>query len=363
MISFSPTAEQTLIVDTLKRYAKDRLRAVFREADEDGELPADLLAKGWELGLLGSSIPEAYEGFGELSAVTGVLALEELGWGDLATSFALEAPATFALPILVAGTEEQKTRFLPRFSEERYPNATAALLEPRIQFNPRKLQTTAVSDGDGYLLNGAKAYVPLASSAEHFLVYASEDGRTQAFIVEASAAGVQVGEREKLMGIRALELSRLTLENVRVPAEAKLGGAEGIDFDLLHARSQVALAALAVGVARGAYEYALEYARNRQAFGEAIGQRQSIAFMLAEMLVEIDGTRLLAWEAAWKLDNGEDAVRAARLAKHTADKTVLMVTDRAVQILGGHGYIREFPVELWLRNGRGFATFDGLALV
>lgn len=363
MISFSPTEEQTLIVDTLKRYAKDRLRKSFRDADEDGELPADLLAKGWELGLVGSSIPEAYGGFGELSAVSGALALEELGWGDLAAAFALEAPATFALPILVAGTEAQKQQLLPQFSDEAYPRATAALLEPGIKFNPRRLQTTAQPDENGYVINGTKAYVPLASQAEHFLVYANEAGKTQAFIVPATSAGVAVGEREKLLGVRALDLGRLTLNNVAVGPEARLGGTDGINFDLLYARSQVALTGLAVGVARGAYEYALDYARNRQAFGEAIGQRQSIAFMLAEMLVEIDGTRLMAWEAAWKLDQGEDALHAALLAKRTADKTVLMVCDRAVQILGGHGYIREFPVELWLRNARGFPMFEGLAIV
>ena len=363
MISFSPTEEQTLLVDTLKRYAKDRLKPAFRDADEDGELPADLLNKGWALGLVGSLIPETYGGFGELSAVTGALALEELGWGDLATALALCAPASFALPILLAGTETQKEQLLPQFSEETFPATTAALLEPTLRFNPRVLQTTATRDGDGYTLNGIKAFVPLASRAEHILVYANENGATQAFLVPANAAGVSLGEREKLLGVRALELGRVALDHVNVGLEAKLGGENGINFDLLHARSQVALAALAVGVARSAYEYALDYARNRQTFGEAIGQRQSIAFMLAEMLVEIDGLRLMTWEAAWMLDHDQPATRAALLVKYTADKTVLMVCDRAVQILGGHGYIREFPVELWLRNARGFSTFDGLAIV
>lgn len=363
MISFAPSEEQALIVDTLKRYAKDRLRAAFRDADENGELPTDLINKGWELGLVGSSIPEDFGGFGELSAVSGVLALEELGWGDLAAALALQAPAAFALPIVVAGTDAQKNEYLPQFSDETYPHATVALIEPRLQFNPRQLQTTAKRTNDGYVLNGIKGYVPMASGAEHFLVYANEDGATQAFIVPAKTSGVRLGEREKLLGVRALELGRVEFNNVTVPLDAKLGGDAGINFDVIYARSQVAVAALAIGVARGAYEYALDYARNRQAFGEAIGQRQSIAFFLAEMLVEIEGTRLMVWEAAWKLDNGEDAIRAALLAKHTADKTVMMVTDRAVQILGGHGYIREFPVELWLRNARGLATFDGLAMV
>lgn len=363
MIAFSPSEEQTLVVDTLKRYAKDRLRASFREADEDGELAADMLQKGWELGLVGSSIPEDFGGFGELSAVTGVLALEELGWGDLAGALALTTPATFALPILVAGSDEQKQEWLPQFSEDVQPKVTAALLEPTLLFDPRTLATTATRQGDSYVLSGVKACVPLLSQAEHVLVYANEDGATQAFLVPVAAAGVICGEREKLMGVRALETGRLTLDNVTVPAAARLGGGAGSDFKLLYARSQVALAGLAVGVARGAYEYALDYARNRQTFGEAIGQRQSIAFMLAEMLIDIDGARLMAWEAAWQLDQGQDATRAAFLARQFGAKTALMVTDRALQILGGHGYIREFPVELWLRNARGFATLDGLAMI
>ncbi len=170
-------------------------------------------------------------------------------------------------------------------------------------------------------------------------------------------------EREKNMGIKALATYELSLKDCRVPKSNRLGGEGGCDFVRVLNCSRVALSAMAVGVARGAFEYARDYARERSAFGEPIASRQTIAFMLAEMAIEIDATRLMTWEAAWKLDRGEDATKEASLLKSYADDMVLTVTDRAVQILGGHGYIRDHPVELWLRNGRGFATFSGMAIV
>jgi len=170
-------------------------------------------------------------------------------------------------------------------------------------------------------------------------------------------------ERESFMGIRALPTYELRLDDVHVPASCRLGGDHGIDIDALMNYSRVALAALAVGVARGAFEYARDYAKQREAFGKPIAQNQAIAFMLAEMAIEIEAARLMTYEAAWHLDKGHNATQSASLAKAYADEMALMVTDRAVQILGGHGYIREHPVERWLRNGRGFSTFLGLAMV
>jgi len=174
---------------------------------------------------------------------------------------------------------------------------------------------------------------------------------------------VQIGPREKLMGLRALPTYPVTLDGVKVGANCRLGGEAGCDFGRLLAHSQVALAALAVGVMRGAVEYAVNYAQERVQFGKPIGTKQAIAFMLAECAIEVDAARLMVWEVAWKLDQGQDASREAYLAKQYADKAVLMVADSAVQTLGGYGYIREYPVERWLRNARGFATFDGMAMV
>ncbi|HEU4327779.1 MAG TPA: acyl-CoA dehydrogenase family protein [Roseiflexaceae bacterium] len=364
MISFNPTDEQNLIVETVRRYATERLRPAAHDADERRETPADLVAKGWELGLLPNAIPEEFGGFGEEhSALTGVLAAEELAAGDLPMALHLLTPNLFALPILHCGTDQQKQTWLAQVLEGDFAPFTAALIEPRWNFDPAELETTAERQGDGYVLNGRKSYVPLAAEARAILVYAREGDRTQAFIVPRDAEGVQVLDREQHMGIRALPTHELRLEGVRLPADARLGGDAGSDISLLLNYSRAALAGLSVGVARAAYEYALQYAREREAFGRPIAQNQSIAFMLAEMAIEIDAARALAWEAAWTLDKGQKADRAASIAKQYADEAVLSVTDRAVQILGGHGYIREHPVERWLRDARGFTTFLGLAMI
>jgi alkylation response protein AidB-like acyl-CoA dehydrogenase len=165
------------------------------------------------------------------------------------------------------------------------------------------------------------------------------------------------------MGIRALPTYGVTLADCRVPLANKVGGEAGVNYDLILNHSRVALGAAAVGVARAGYEYALEYAKERQQFGEPIAHRQSIAFMLAEMAIEVDAARLMVWEAAWKLDSQEEATAETTVMKYFVDNMVLEVADRAVQALGGYGYIREYPVELWLRNARGFTAFDGLAMV
>jgi acyl-CoA dehydrogenase len=364
MVSFTPTDEQQMIVNTVRRFATERMRPAAHDADESGTTPREIVETGWELGLLPSALPEEFGGFGEAhSAITGALAAEELGCGDLSMSLYLLAPNLFGLPILHCGTDEQKQRWLPELTDATFVPATAALIEPRWDFDPHNLATIAEKVMGGYVLNGHKAYVPLAADARAMLVYAREGGATQAFIVEQGTSGVSVLAREQHMGLRALPTYEVTFEDVRVPRDARLGGEDGCQADLLLNYGRVALASLAVGVARGAFEYARDYAKTRETFGRPIAQYQAIAFMLAEMAIEIDAVRALAWEAAWALDQGQDATRQASLAKQYADDAALFVTDRAVQILGGHGYIREHPVERWLRNGRGFTTFLGLAMI
>ncbi len=363
MLSFTPSEEQQMLLDTLHKFAESEMRAQAHECDENAATPTDLVATGWELGLLPASIPETYGGFGEgHSMLTSVLALEELAWGDLGIALNFLTPGLFALPILLQGSDIQKQTYLPRFCEERFYVATAAFTEPLIQFDPYHMTVTAAREGDSYILRGEKAYVPLAKEAKEILVYADEGGRTQAYIVPTSTQGVVLRKQERLMGLRSLPLYRVAFENVPVPLANRLGEEKGIDFDRLLAYMRVATAAVAVGVARASYEYARDYAKERVQFGEPIAHRQSIAFMLAEMAIDIDGLRLMTWEAAWKLDRGEDAIRDAYLAKLTADDVAVQVADRGVQILGGYGYIREYPTERWLRNGRGIATLEGLVL-
>ena len=366
MISLTPTEEQQMLIDTVRRYNADHVRPCAHDADEYGQFPEAVLNTGWEIGLLPGNIPEAMGGFGEThSAVTGVLAYEELAYGDLALAMQLMTPALVAIPLVLDGTDAQRADYLPLFLDEKPPRVTAALIEPRLNFDPAHLKTAAISDNGGYVLNGEKVYVPLAEGAEWLLVYAwnPDAGQMDGFLVRGDAEGLVVGPREKLMGLRALPTYPVTLENVQVCAECRLGGEAGIHFARLLAYSRVALAALAVGVMRGALDYAITYAKERVQFGAPIATRQAIAFMLADCAIEVDAARLMVWEAAWKLDQGQDTTKEAFLAKQYADNAAVLVADSAVQTLGGYGYIREYPVERWLRNARGFAAFEGLAIV
>ena len=364
MYSFEPSDEQKMLVDAIKRYATSDLRAKARDSDEEGKLPESLVEKGWELGFLQASIPEEFGGFGERSAVTGVLAAEEMAYGDLSGALAVMTPGLFAIPILLAGSDEQKKQYLPEVIEAEWLPYTAALIEPRFDFDPNELATIAKEDGDSYVITGEKSYVPYALDAKAFLVYASLDGKTQGFILPAGSDGVEVGERQKLMGIHALYVHKVAFNGVRVPRENRLGGPAGHDFAPILDASRVAMAAMALGVSRAAFEYSRDYAKDRDVFGVKVAQKQAVAFMMAEMATEIEAIRLLTWEAAWMLDNGkEEASKQAYLALSGAVDMAMMVTDRAVQILGGHGYIREHPVEMWMRNGRGIATLTGLSII
>jgi alkylation response protein AidB-like acyl-CoA dehydrogenase len=343
----------------------------MREADEAGALPPKLIEKGWELGFLQASVPEQYGGFGERSAVTGVLAAEELAYGDLAAAMAVMVPGLFAVPVLLQGSEEQKRQYLPRITGGAWTPYTAALIEPRFDFDPNDLRTLAVQDGDQYLLTGEKTFVPYAKEAEAILVYARKtghtatlDGHTQGFILPKDTPGLVIGERQPTLGVHGLPLYPVQFNQVRIPKANRLGGTEGHDFEPLLCSMRLALAGLAVGMSRAALDYAIDYAKQREAFGVKIAQKQAVAFMLAEMATEIEAIRLLTWEAAWMLDAGQpEACKEAYLALTGAMDMAMMVGDRAVQVLGGHGYIREYPVELWMRNARGIAMLNGLAII
>jgi acyl-CoA dehydrogenase len=363
MYSFEPTEEQKMLIDAIGRYAVSNLRAAAHDADEEKEFKPGLIEKGWELGFLQASIPEDYGGFGEYSAVTGVIAAEEFAYGDLAGALAVMAPSLFAFPILLVGSEEQKQEYLPPLVEAEWKPYTAALMEKRFDFDPYDLATAAVEEGDEYVITGEKIYVPYAQGAQALIVYARLGDQTQGFIVPGDAPGLQVGERQKLLGIHALPVYSVKLDGVRLPKANRLGGEQGHPIDRLLASSNIAQAALAIGMSRAAFDYARDYAKDRDVFGVKVAQKQAIAFMFAEMATEIEAIRLLTWEAAWMLDTGhQDAYRQAYLAQVGAADMAMMVSDRAVQILGGHGYIREHPVEMWMRNGRGFAVFNGLAM-
>lgn len=366
MAEFILDEDQRQIQDMMRKFAGNELRTLARESDEAAGLPEDLTAKTWELGLTLNAVPEMYGGFDlGRSIVTSSIIAEELAWGDVSLALAASSPLLMMIPILESGTDDQKAQWLPRFTGEAFYPATAALMEPRIGFSPFDLQTTLTREGDDLVLAGGKCMVPLADRAEQILVYAAEvpagdPGSFQAVIVDKDHPGVTVGPREKNQGLHALPLFPVTFDNCRVPLDRRVGGDRGIDYHRLLNLSRVITSAMAVGVARASFEYARDYAKERTAFGEPIAGRQSVAFMVAEMAMEVDAMRLMTWQAAWRLDQGEDATREATLTRnYCADKT-MKVVDYGVQVLGGHGYIREHPVEMWFRNGRAFALIEGL---
>jgi alkylation response protein AidB-like acyl-CoA dehydrogenase len=370
VISFGPSEEQALVVEAVRSFAADVLRPAARSADEAEALPEDVLQQAWSLGFVATQIPESYGGAGEArSPVTSALVLEALAHGDAALAIAATHPAAFAFAVLDHGTEEQKRRFLPRFCEDRFHAASLALLEPTPAFDPRALRATAEPKGDAFLLSGTKSFVPLADRADHFLVVARNTASAaegvaalDAFLVPRGAAGLGVSLGRNL-GLRALPTGTLTLDRVEVGAADRLGGERGADLRRLLDATRTANAALLVGLSCAVMDYAIPYAKERRAFGEFIAQKQAIAFMLSNMRVEIDAMRWLAWKAASQLEAGRDASRAAHLARGYAAEHAMKIADDGLQVLGGHGFIREHPVELWYRSARTLSVLDGAATV
>lgn len=368
MAEFIMDDDQKQIRETIQRFAQNEFREIARECDEENDLPSDLLDKVWKLDFCSNIIPEKYRGHGmSRSVLNSLIMAEEFAWGDVSLTIGSLSPLLMMIPLLEFGTEEQKEELLSRFCSDKFFPATVAMMEPRITFSPFTLHTTVDISNDTMIINGTKCMVPLADRAEHVLVYAttakgSGTASVEAIIVDKDTPGMIVGEREKNMGFRPLPLYPVVFKDCEVPWSKRLGGDRGIDYTRIINLSRANFCSMAVGVARASYAYALNYAKERHAFGEPIASRQAVAFMLAEAAMEIEAMRLLAWRAAWRLDRQEDATRDSTLAKMYCADQIMKITDYGVQILGGHGYIRDHPVEMWFRNGRGFATMEGLAI-
>jgi acyl-CoA dehydrogenase len=360
MIDFRLDDEQQLVQEMAVSFAREKVRPAAHEADETCTVPTSIIDAAWELGLVQGTIPQDYGGYAEApaSAITGAIVAESLAEGDLAIALHALSPRLVVDPVLHLGSEKQKKEILPRYAGDSFVPGSAAAVEPRWNFSFAHIRSTARRDAHEWVLDGTKCCVPLANEAPYMVAYARDhEGVTGAFLVPAGTPGVEVGEREKNMGIRALDTYEVTFKDCHLPTDARLGH----DATPLLRRARVALSAMAVGVAKASLDYAIDYAKEREAFGVKIGQKQAIAFMLAEMAIEVDAARLLNWEAAWKLDNESDAPREIAMARQYAADTAMLVTDNGIQVLGGHGFIRDHPVEMWARNGRGFSTFEGLA--
>jgi alkylation response protein AidB-like acyl-CoA dehydrogenase len=362
VIGFEPSDEQQLIIETVRQFASEVLRPVARESDEASKLPDAALAAAHELGLVANALPESAGGGGARSAVTACLIAEELGWADLSLAVAILSPGLVALPVLDFGTDAQRKELLSRYAGGSLRPGALAIVEPTFRRDAFRPATRALRVAGGFELSGDKCLVPWIDGDDLVLVSASCAGRAELFLVPRNAAGL-TATRERNLGLQALPTVELALRGVRVRESARLGGDAGADLALVIARGRVALAALGVGVARAAFELARDYAKQRETFGAPIATRQSIAFKLADMAIEIDGARLLTWEAAWRLDQGLSALREATLAVQQVRRVALEVSDGAVQVFGGHGYTREYLPELLLRNARGLAVCEALALV
>jgi alkylation response protein AidB-like acyl-CoA dehydrogenase len=364
MISFAPTEEQVAARDSMRSFATDVLFPKARECDEAAAVPDGFLAQAWELGLTATQIPEAYGGFGAArSPTTNAIVLEELAYGDATLALCAAAPALFAYAILDQGSEEQKRTYLPLFCGDTYHTAALALAEPSLCFDALNPATRALRKGQGFVLSGTKCFVPMGDRASHFLVVARGDDGLDAFIVGRDAPGLKVSEPEKNLGLRALPTVTLRLEDVAVSEADRLGGSQRADVRRLLNHTRIAVAAVMTGLSRAVLDYCIPYAKERVAFDEPIARKQSIAFRLADMHIEIECSRWLVWKAASQLDCGLDATKSAHFARSYATEKSMWIADNGVQVLGGHGYIREHPVEMWFRNARTLGVLEGIACV
>lgn len=371
MIAFDLTDEQREFRELAHRFAEKTIRPAAPEADEKEEVPWEVLEKAHQAGLLTFSFPEKYGGGGVESLLTKTIVDEELFWGCAGVGTVMGGVALCATPILLAGTEDQKAHYISLLCEPSQLTLGAyALTEPSAGSDPAGLATIARRAGDKYILNGLKTFISNAGIASIYIVFATVDpaqgtGGITAFIVEGDWPGVAPGKKEKKMGIRASQTASLALQEVEVPMENRLGQeGEGFriamrTFDIT--RSQIA--AGAVGIARAAYEYALNYAHERKQFGHPIASFQAVAFMLADMAMQIDAARLLTWRAAWLYDQGKPCTLEASMAKAMAADVAMKVTTDAVQVLGGYGYMREYPVEKYMRDAKIMQIYEGTAQI
>jgi alkylation response protein AidB-like acyl-CoA dehydrogenase len=366
LFDLRPTEEQQMMRDGMARFAAEVMRPAAEQADEACAAPQELLDQIHELGITMMAVPEAYGGVGQQhSAVLNVLVAEELARGDMGLAFAALSPLAVVQTIVEWGTAEQQARYLPAFVEDSFVPAALAVLEPRPLFDPHALRAGAVRDGDGWTLYGEKAMVALGETAELFVVAATVAGLgPRLFLVQRDVEGLQV-EPDPAMGLRAAGLCRLKLDQTKVGHDALLGGEgdNGFDMASLVDRARIAWGAMAVGTGQAVLDYVMPYCNERQAFGEPITNRQSVAFMIADIAIELEGMRLLVWRAASRCELGRSYRREAYLARaQCAERSMQLGTD-GVQLLGGHGYVKDHPVERWYRDLRAIGLMEGGLLV
>ncbi|HET6876440.1 MAG TPA: acyl-CoA dehydrogenase family protein [Jatrophihabitans sp.] len=365
LFDLTPDDEQKMIVDATREFAEEKLRPAAAGADTQCAAPDTILKQSVaELGVTLVGVPDALGGMGsERSATTSALVAEALAYGDMGLAVACLAPAAVSNALSLWGTEEQQSTYLPAFVGDDVPAAALAVLEPRPLFDPFALHTTATRDpGGGFTLSGVKSLVPRAATGELFVVAADLEGSPALFVVESGTSGV-LTEPEPAMGIRAAATARLVLENVHLPESALLGDGSADTYAECIRLSRIGWAALACGTGRAVLDYVIPYVNERKAFGEPISNRQAVAFMVANIGIELEGARLTMLRAAARAEQGRSFAREAALSRRLTAEYGMQIGTNGVQLLGGHGYVKEHPVERWYRDLRAAGVMEGVVLV
>ena len=363
-MDFSLSDEQLVLQETARRFAREEIAPVAADHDRSGEFPRAIIQKAWELGLASTAIPVEYGGVG-LSLVDNCLVTEETAWGCSGFGTSIMCNDLGLTPIIVAGSEEQKREWLVPCAE-RFTLVSFCLSEPNAGSDVAGLQLLATRDGSDYRLDGTKCWITNGGEADLYTVFATLDRSSRhrgicAFVIPADTPGISRGKKEDKMGQRASDTRVVSFDGVRVPAAWRLG-AEGEGFKIAMQtldRTRPSIAALATGIAQRALDESVAYSRERKAFGAAIGSFQAVQFMLADMAKDIEAARLLTLQSAWMVDRGIRASKHSSIAKCFATDVAMRVTTDAVQVFGGNGYTREYPVEKLMRDAKLMQIYEG----
>lgn len=344
--------EQVIIKETIQQFAV-KMRNAAEKIDDNLEIPDALWQEFNELGLAYMQTPESLGGMmKEKSTITQMMIVELLAYGDLGQAFAFFSRHSVLNAIVQFGTDAQQNDLIPDFLADTPIIAAMAFNEPTPLFSPYELKTVAVKDGQNYIINGIKNLVPLAESADYFLISASiHENENQIFIIDSKTKGLNI-HSDRAMGLNAAQVCQIKLENVIVDSSAMLGGQNGIDYNEFINYCKLGWCAMSVGTCQAVLDYVIPYANDRMAFGEPISNRQAVAFMIADMKIEVDSMRILTQRAAALAEQGKDFGREVYLAHVLCSDKSMQIGSNGVQLLGGHGFIRDFPVERWYRDLR-----------
>ena len=362
---FELTEEQLMVKETIRDFAEAEIKPGVIERDEKAEFPTEVIQKLGELGFMGMQVPEQYGGT-EMDALSYVITLEEVARVDASTCVIMSVNnSLFSNPILKFGSEYLKEKYLPLTASGEKLGAYS-LSEPVSGSDAKAMLTTATKDGDSYILNGVKNWVTNGISSDFVVVFAKTDKDAghrgiSAFLVEKGWEGFSTAKKEDKLGIRGSDTCELMFENCRVPVE-NLIGEEGQGFKIALATldvGRIGIASQALGIAQGALERAIQYAKEREQFGKPIGMFQGVGFKLADMATRVDASRLMVYRAAWLKDQGKPIGEKASMAKMYASDTAMYVTNEAIQVHGGYGYVREFEVERMMRDAKITQIYEG----